>query len=406
VSRRVRLGRSLQEGGLYGLLFLLPFSKAAVEIGFGILLLGWLLERLGSHERPRSGWEEMSRRPLLLMMTAYLGVCALSIAVSGHPALSVRGVVGKWLEYLLFFVIVADLGRRGPITSRSLAVLAWSSLFVLVEAASQEVWGRGLFRGYHLAIYGRMTGPYENPIDLATYLMVVIPILLGDSATRRGRVRAWLLGLVAAQILCLGRTEASGAWLGLTVGLAAMCLASRALRRWTALVLLAVLSSGILWLHAVGRLGATLSLLDIGTVDRWAMWQAAIGMIRDRPLLGHGVNTFMANYLDYWVGGERLPRYAHNCYLQVAAETGVLGLAAFLGLLGTLFRRVMDGLDEVGPGQHRMLLGLCGALVAFAIQAGLDTNFYALRQVVLFWVVAGLAVGLAEQGRAGPRPEA
>jgi len=136
------------------------------------------------------------------------------------------------------------------------------------------------------------------------------------------------------------------------------------------------------------------------------MWQAAIGMIRDRPLLGHGVNTFMANYLDYWVGGERLPRYAHNCYLQVAAETGVLGLAAFLGLLGTLFRRVMDGLDEVGPGQHRMLLGLCGALVAFAIQAGLDTNFYALRQVVLFWVVAGLAVGLAEQGRAGPRPEA
>jgi putative inorganic carbon (HCO3(-)) transporter len=137
------------------------------------------------------------------------------------------------------------------------------------------------------------------------------------------------------------------------------------------------------------------SLLDAGAHDRWLMWQAALGMIRDRPWLGHGVNTFMANYLAYWVGGERFPRYAHNCYLQVAAETGLIGLSAFLGLLGAVFWRVLAGVREATPEQRLLLLGLGAGLLAFATQSALDTNFYSLRQAALFWVLAGLAVGLS-----------
>lgn len=132
-------------------------------------------------------------------------------------------------------------------------------------------------------------------------------------------------------------------------------------------------------------------------MDRWMMWQAAIRMIADRPWLGHGVNTFMANYLTYWVGGERQPRYAHNCYLQVAAETGLVGLAAFAWLLAALFFRLVRGLRaSVGRGpEHSLLAGCLAGLVAFAVQAGYDTNFYALRQAALFWVLAGLACGLS-----------
>jgi len=92
-----------------------------------------------------------------------------------------------------------------------------------------------------------------------------------------------------------------------------------------------------------------------------------------------------------------MPRYAHNCYLQVAAETGFVGLAAFLALLGMLFwhliRRAMRSEAQLAI----LLPGFIGGLLAFVVQAGVDTNFYSLRQAALFWVLAGVAVGLSEQ---------
>jgi O-antigen ligase len=138
------------------------------------------------------------------------------------------------------------------------------------------------------------------------------------------------------------------------------------------------------------------SLSDVGTKDRVFMWQTAWHMIQDRPVLGHGINTFMANYLTYWVGGEQQPRYAHNCYLQMAAETGLVGLAAFLWLLWLAFARMGRALTRApASGDRTILAGLVAGLLAFAIQAGYDTNFYAMRQVAIFWVLAGLAVGLS-----------
>jgi len=126
------------------------------------------------------------------------------------------------------------------------------------------------------------------------------------------------------------------------------------------------------------------------------MWQAAGGMIKDRPLLGHGINTFMANYLTYWVGGERQPRYAHNCYLQMAAETGALGLVAFLALLWGMGVQVRRGVRTTTSRERFLLLGLATGLLAFVIHAAVDTDFYSLRQAALFWVLAGCAVGVSD----------
>ena len=117
----------------------------------------------------------------------------------------------------------------------------------------------------------------------------------------------------------------------------------------------------------------------------------------DRPIFGHGINTFMANYLDYWVGGERQPRYAHNCYLQVAAETGIAGLLAFLAVLGLLFARLRHGIRRIRGDDGIWVIGMTAGLVAFALQAGIDTNFYALRQAALFWVLSGIALGLHQR---------
>ncbi len=394
----------LQQGGLYVLLVLLPFSKAAVELSFGFLLIGWVLERLNPATRAATIWRSPRLRQILLAGCAFLAVCAASIAVSGFPALSARGLVSKWLEYLLFTVIVADVCSRPRVVTRALAFIVWSALGVVAYAIIQVtfVLKSKAYAFHPLWYYKRMMGPYENPIDLATYLMVVGFVLLAYAFTRRGQAR-WRLGaLVALLALCLADTRAVGAWLGAYAGLLTLTMLGHAFRRAGLIALLVAGALGAAALHGQGRFNEVLARSDAGVMDRWAMWQAALGMIRDRPVLGHGLNTFMANYLTYWVGGEQQPRYAHNCYLQVAAETGLVGLTAFLSLLASLFACLVRAIRRVGEPHRVLLLGMCAGLVAFAVQAGLDTNFYSLRQAALFWVLAGVAIGLSEQPATNP----
>jgi O-antigen ligase len=242
-----------------------------------------------------------------------------------------------------------------------------------------------------------MTGPYENPIDLGTYLMVVIPIFLVGALTRRWIVRVALGGLLILLVAALLRTEAVGAWCGLAVGLVVLCVRSPTAVRRAGLTLLVIGGLGI-GMFVRGELREALSWSELSKQDRFVIWQAAVKMVQDRPWFGQGVNTFMANYLSYWVGGERQPRYAHNCYLQVAAETGIVGLLTFVGLLNAIMGRLLARPPPSARGSDRgLVIGYTTGLIAFLVQAALDTNFYALRHAVLFWVLAGVAIGLRER---------
>ena len=398
MSRVGQVTGKIQEGSLYGLLFLLPFSKAAIEIGFVVLLIAWSVARLHPATRADTVWTSAHLRPLIVSLAGYLAVCALSITVSDYPLQSIRALFSKWLEYLLFFVIVTDVARRPGVARRCVAAMACSAPFVVIEGVAQELYGKGVIRGHSSMAYYRMTGPYENPGDLSTYLMVAIPVLFSYYLLSARRRRIVLAVLLLALTLCLGRTETFGAWFGFGIGVGAVFLWNHRMRRYGLILLASVALAGSFFLQRYNRLGELFSPTEVGKVDRIMMWQAAWGMIRDRPILGHGLNTFMANYLDYWVGGERMPRYAHNCYLQVWAETGIVGLLLFVALLGLLFARFVAGLRRIRfDGEPVLLLGLVAGLLAFVVQAGMDTNFYSLRQAAMFWILSGVALGLIER---------
>ncbi len=392
------LAEWLQVGGFGLLLLLLPFSNAVVEISFGLILIGWLMARLHPATGQDTVWRQPTLRPLLWAMAIFWLVCAASITVSPHPELGVRALFGKWGEYLLLTILAAEMSRRPRLVEQGLKVLAFSAALVVFEGVTQERFEYGFFRNYRWDHFHRMTGPYRNPIDLATYLMVIIPILAAWAWLDRHKTRwrNWLL--VLALFLCFLRTQAVGAWLGIIASLGFFAWRNRRFRRLILAAMGVMALAGGLYLGYVGRLGGVVTLTEIGKQDRLAMWQSAIHMIQDRPVLGHGLNTFMANYLHYRIGGERQPRYAHNCYLQMAAETGLIGLAAFLGMLWLLFHRCLRSLQEASDAARwAFLFALLVGLVGFVVQAGGDTNFYSLRQSALFWTMAGFALGLGFQ---------
>jgi putative inorganic carbon (HCO3(-)) transporter len=395
-----RLSASVQYVALFLLFLLLPFSNAVAEISSSLLILGWLCDRCNPRTRWQTLWLRPQVRPVIWALAGCVGVFAFSVLVSTDQALSLNGLVNKWLEYLLLFMAVADLGVRPGVAERCGMLMAWSTLLVAFEGITQELTGRGLLRGYSWIVYERMTGPYKNPIDLGTYLLVAIPILIALTGHVRSVPRVGVWGVVGVAAGCLIRTEAQSAWIGFVIALGCGFWLSRWLRGPFMVFLMLGIGLGAAILVPTGGMHTVTRWVDRGMQDRWFMWQAAWGMIRTRPLVGHGLNTFMANYLRYWVGGEQQPRYAHNCYLQMWAETGLIGLVAFVWLLAQmglyLFREVRRTAD--GP-LRALLAALIAGLVGFLAQAGIDTNFYSLRHAVLFWMLAGLALGLAERIR-------
>ena len=356
MRRLANAGRLAQAGAFYGLLLMLPFSIATIEIAFVVLLAGWLFERLNPATRWDTVWLGRPLRPVVWGLGIFFVAAALSIPGSASPKLSLHGLICKWAEYLFYLVVTAEIASRPGIVKRSMAVLAASAVFVVVEGLTQEVWGRGIFRGHQLMVYSRMTGPFTNPIDLAIQFMTVLGVLLAGATVVRGPWRPVLWGIIGLSVACLGRTLALGPWVALLVGFSAVIVPVGGRLRRAGMVLLGlVVAAGGFFLWRMRMTHAVLTLSDVGTSDRVFMWQSALRMIADRPLLGHGLNTFMSKYLEYWVGGERMPRYAHNCYLQMAAETGLIGLAAFVALLWRIGRRIWQAVWS-SAGENQVLL--------------------------------------------------
>jgi O-antigen ligase len=68
---------------------------------------------------------------------------------------------------------------------------------------------------------------------------------------------------------------------------------------------------------------------------RWSYWQGAVKLIGQHPWLGTGPGTFASSFQRVQSDGA-YARYAHNLYLQMAAETGIVGAAAFLAFAGSM----------------------------------------------------------------------
>jgi O-antigen ligase len=383
---------------LYGLFFAIPFSKAAIEVLFPLLfvlwLAGWCPPSKGLLFFTESRWGQLT----FLSLMAYLGICAWSVSFSDYPGLSLRGLVRKTLEYVFLFLIVSDVAnhpRAGNRCVRSLWSAAW---LVGGYAVLQEILNRDPFRGRPLD-YSRMIGPYENPNDLATYLMVVLLILLALLLSRPWRVckELWLLG--GLLLGCLIATLSFGAFIGFGAGLLFLLLALREKRPWVWVGIV----TGFLGLFLLPsfriQLLQVFTLSDVASQERLIMWKTAWRMIQDNPLQGLGLNTFMAHYSAYAPVAGGWPAYAHNCFLQIAAETGWLGLSLFFGFLLCLLVFYWNALStEPSAGEGRILLAGIGAgIAAFLVQSLFDTNLYALRQATLFWALSGLTAGLSAQ---------
>src|SRR5439155_11034859 len=197
----------------------------------------------------------------------------------------------------------------------------------------------------------RAQGTMGNPNLLATFLAMLLPLVLHEviRAASSWMRLVWinvLLVVSLALLLSFGRA----AWVGAAVGLAIVGFAK--LRPWrkprllvgavTAValagVMLAVPARGGLEVgqSILARAGSMADPAAGSNATRLHVWQDSVRLIASRPLLGYGPDSFGLVYPHFqtgnWTPGFRIDK-AHAETLQVASTQGLVGLAAYSGLL-------------------------------------------------------------------------
>lgn len=301
--------------------------------------------------------------PPLLPMVIYVAVVLLSAATAAYDAGERVGIV--LTEGFVLFLLLSNAVRTVDTLRQVIWALLLAGALMSLLTIHQAVTGNYessyagfavVERGFDVDVQGenvrqlRAAGPVGEKNRFAQVLLVLVPLGIGRFKDASGRGRRLLAAGATASILAaLMLTYSRGG----VVALAVVFLAAAALHfiRWRTLLLAGavVLAIAVLvsptFIGRVASIGNAAELFSDGAdevegavVGRATSNLAAFNVLLDHPLLGVGPGLYGPNYsVDYAnkLGLRHFdePRRAHNLFLEVGAETGLLGLAAFIAVL-------------------------------------------------------------------------
>src|SRR5205807_2677507 len=192
-------------------------------------------------------------------------------------------------------------------------------------------------------------------------------------------------------------TLSRSGWLGFVVAAIALAILLPERRReimmigaaFAVVLLLAGLADPV-----AGRLGASQGSSPLDTFNaRVPIWGAAISMFAHHPIFGAGVNNF--GYLIDSYDPNLGVNQAHNLFLNIAAERGILGIATFLLVVAVVFQTLRSAWRSASGFSNRVLTaGIIAALLGFFAHSLFDVSYYDYKILLMFWLVIAIAVSL------------
>ena len=366
----------------------------AAELVVALLVLAWLARGVRRRELT------VQAGALVVSILGMVALAGLSIGYADDKTSAVKEML-KWLELLLALLIVVDLVRT-PEAAR------WLIGAMFVAGAAEAAYGAVQFLtdsgpgAFELQGALRAFGHFDQPNPFAGYLTTMLPMAVFMALAIANPTRYRSFALIAAGLLAVGiaLSQSRGAWLGGLI--AAVCLLL-AWSTWTrrllipgalgAALLLALAVSGALPAAILDRLSQAIQyfgVFDVRTVevtsDNWAVvermahWQAGWYMFLDHPWLGVGAGNYAQAYPDYYVGSWIEPLgHAHDYYINMLAELGVVGGGILLLLLGIAFKQLGGALVRSEAQRdtfwRAVLAGAFGGLIVFCVHNLFDSLF-------------------------------
>jgi len=320
--------------------------------------------------------------------------------------------------YLIVFLLVREVTWR-------VADKRWLAIWPIVAIGALEA-GLGLSQNFGRGVDQLRWGTYVNHnhyagfLEMALPFAVVYPVALWRRTRSRGHLAVapaleacgvWALaGLLFAGIIhSLSRmgfiaTLSSLFVMGtLAFGTRQLSWAASSRKRQiiTVGLVAALVLAGFLFLppdRLIARFAQLVSTDSTGG-GRAQLWAETIPLIKAYPVFGCGLGGYETAFMRFKVSGPLVTDdFAHNDYLQLLAELGVVGFAigatlAF-AVVRTAVRRAVGSRDL---GARYFAVACAGALAAILVHSLADFNLYIPANAMLLAWIAGMVAGLRVQ---------
>ena len=132
------------------------------------------------------------------------------------------------------------------------------------------------------------------------------------------------------------------------------------------------------------------------TNNRKDYWNNAIEIIKDHVIFGVGYNAYSLVSRDYTNAYKReYGGYPHNCYLQMTAEIGLIGLSSFFWIIFVLYSNSLRNIRKFKDKITGILsLGFLSGLIGFFVHSFWDTLMYSVQLSALMWLMMGIIVAI------------
>ncbi len=330
---------------------------------------------------------------------------ALSAVFTKQHFASLAGVTVFGLQVLLFAVIRSHVSDRDS-NFNIVRYLLITSIFVSVIGIFQYYFGSYMHpewvdRSLYNNISNRAFSTLYNPNVLGSYFILIISIALAGFKSSDGRYSLILNTLVLITGgVCMVLTFSRGAWMGLAVSILVILVFGRRKRLILTILAVSLLTALIAlpeFKTIMSRINLDFISNDSSNTYRWYLWKFAVKTFTEHPLVGSGIGSFGFYIPSHFKAPGYLVSHAHNIYLQLLAETGILGFTAFISFVLTSMYVSFKLFRSSPCDQTRSLaLGVMASSAGLLAHGSVDATLYLPQLSVFVWISIAVIRNLGE----------
>jgi putative inorganic carbon (hco3(-)) transporter len=374
------------------------FSISITQVAAGVGGMAWLFQT-----HINRVWQEQ-QWPLGIPFVLFIIACLIAVIDAFDPSYSYTEL-RKLLEMLIFFWVI-NCTKSNQIRKSLIMV-------IIISATIASLYGfyQGSVDG--VTIDNRVEGTMSVYMTFAGLIMLAGVFSLGRALFRQPR-EIWLLPVIGIFLVCLLFTFTRQAWFGFLMGFLFLVFVWK--RKITSiasglfLIILLTYGSNIqsqalnmtsdyrghfsFIKHLKFRVNSMLSGKDRTFFTRVSLWKGGWEIFKDNPLTGCGfkcVDLIHTKYPDP-TGHMKNLRGMHNNIIQLAVDTGVIGVIAWSGIWFSFFRLLYlrNKFLEDNSENRWIIYGSAASGVAFLAGGLFETNFYDSEVVMLLYFIMAL----------------
>jgi O-antigen ligase len=247
---------------------------------------------------------------------------------------------------------------------------------------------------------GRVISTFGNPIFFAVHLVTFLPVVVGlFFYSKKYFVRFILISVLICGLFGLYFSQTRAAWIGFVVSM--LCFGVVSLKSRKTKIIFVSLIVGCSLVFAVFT-----RHMWLRQQAHLLIWRDTLNMWLHHPLFGTGPGNFHINFPKYasqellsiWPQKQCIINDAHNEYIQILSETGVIGLGIFIWIVFGFFKYALDMHSKYrGRRQSVLIAGMISGAVALLIQNFFSVDMRFIISAVYLFLIIGFVCSFGDK---------